>query len=293
MHETPPVETTYVERFLEKAQKDVDHFTAAMKVTPPCVDMDYFHRMCDKIGADVTASLRAFGTLGSGNHFIEINKDTQTEENFLTIHSGSRAFGMKLFEYHNRKVDKTQKCLQACNSIEYCCDLIIAQHLAIMNRRIMLQLILRVLDIEYTEELVMESIHNYIDFSTFGQGSDTNMMGILRKGAISAKANETCIVALNMRDGILVCRGKGNSEWNQSCAHGCGRIMSRSEARRRIRMKDYIQSMKAVVSTSVAQETIDEAPQAYKDMAIIMKALQPTVTIEKHLVAVINLKGTD
>ena len=116
---------------------------------------------------------------------------------------------------------------------------------------------------------------------------------VLRKGAISAELDELCIVALNMKDGILICRGKGNEDWNYSCAHGCGRHMSRSEAQRRIKLKDYKKIMRDVVSTSVCQETLDEAPQAYKDMSLIIEALEPTVTIVKHLSSIINLKGTN
>ena len=225
--------------------------------------------------------------------------DPDGGEFFLTIHSGSRSFGMKLFEYHNSKVDKHEKCLLGEESIQYCFDLMVAQQLAVMNRHIMLLLILRDMQIEYEEDLLVESIHNYIDFQTAASKVDESNCdenihaNILRKGSISAKADELCIVALNMRDGILICRGKGNENWNHSCAHGCGRIMSRSEARRRIKLKDYKKAMQDVVSTSVLKETLDEAPQAYKDMDIIVSALDPTVTVEKHLTAVVNLKGID
>jgi len=152
-----------------------------------------------------------------------------------------------------------------------------------MNRHIMLQLILRELAVPFEEADIMESTHNYIDF-----GEDEM---ILRKGAISAKEGEPCIIALNMRDGIAIGRGLGNSEWNQSCAHGCGRVMTRSEARRRIKLKEYKKAMQDVVSTCVCEGTLDEAPQAYKDMNIVLEAIQPTMVVESHLVSVINLKG--
>jgi RNA-splicing ligase RtcB len=147
----------------------------------------------------------------------------------------------------------------------------------------MLQLVLRELEIEYDESRLIESTHKYIDFRR----------GILRKGAISAEADELCLVALNMKDGVMICRGKGNEDWNFSCAHGCGRHMSRSEAQRRIKLKDYQNAMRDVVSTSVCKETLDEAPQAYKDMGLVMEALRDTIDIVDHLTSVVNLKGTD
>ena len=159
--------------------------------------------------------------------------------------------------------------------------MIVAQQLAKMNRHIMLQLILRQLSIDFEGERVIESTHNYIDFRR----------GILRKGAISAEEGELCIVALNMKDGILICRGKGCEDWNYSCAHGCGRHMSRSEAQRRIKLREYQRVMKDVVSTSVCTATLDEAPQAYKDMDLIISALGPTVDVVDHLPSVVNLKG--
>ena len=271
MHTVPPIEATFMASYLEKAQQDAIVFANMRGLDPPpVIDYDYFTALCDKIGIDVTATLCAFGTLGSGNHFIEVNVDLDSREYFLTVHSGSRSFGMKLFQYHNKKIDPTQKCLLADDSIQYCYDLMVAQQLAVMNRHIMLQLILRELNIDFHQETIIESIHNYIDFQrvsaaetdkkedTDNETQVAEEINILRKGAISAKTDELCIVALNMRDGILVCRGKGNADWNDSCAHGCGRIMSRSEARRRIKLKEYqkvsLLSLCSVVVFTLQQE---------------------------------------
>eukprot|EP00598_Pedospumella_elongata_P005545 CAMPEP_0184969700 /NCGR_PEP_ID=MMETSP1098-20130426/2398_1 /TAXON_ID=89044 /ORGANISM="Spumella elongata, Strain CCAP 955/1" /LENGTH=400 /DNA_ID=CAMNT_0027491509 /DNA_START=28 /DNA_END=1230 /DNA_ORIENTATION=+ len=285
IHKENPVAPSYIDKHLVVAEAEVSSLVSRLDATisAPTINYDYFVQLCDKIGMDASTCIRSFGTLGGGNHFIEINQESRTSEYYLTVHSGSRAFGMKLFEYHNAKVDKTLKHLNTADSLEYCIDMIVAQHLARMNRHIMLQLILRELDLDYDETRLIESTHNYIDFSR----------GILRKGAIPAELGELCIVALNMRDGILICRGKGNEDWNYSCAHGCGRHMSRSEARRRIKLKDYKKVMHDVVSSSVCEATLDEAPQAYKDVDLVVAALEPTVTIEKHLISVLNLKGTD
>ena len=291
IHSQPPVEETFISRYLARANEDLKFFASKFGIDHfdgLDIDYSYFLGLCDKIRIDVDSCVRAFGTLGSGNHFIEMNQNESTGQYYLTIHSGSRAFGMKLFEYHNSKADVCsdgEKCLQGSDALDYCMDLVCAQHLANMNRHIMLQLILREMELEYDENSIIESIHNYIDFAVHPP--------VLRKGAISAKSDEVCIVALNMRDGILLCRGKGNPEWNASCAHGCGRIMSRSEAKRRIKLKEFKRSMRDVVTTSVCENTLDEAPQAYKDMHIIMEALEPTAEVIARLSAVLNVKGID
>jgi RNA-splicing ligase RtcB len=284
VHKQNPVSESFVAKYLEVAQKDVSSLADRIAMeSVPIIDQAYFEQMCDKIGMPVDVCMRSFGTLGGGNHFIEINQSSASAELFLTVHSGSRTFGMKLFEFHNAKVDKKLRSLSEPDSRDYCVDMIVAQQLARMNRHIMLQLILRELEIEYDESRLIESTHNYIDFRR----------GILRKGAISAEADELCLVALNMKDGVMICRGKGNEDWNYSCAHGCGRHMSRSEAQRRIKLKDYQHAMRDVVSTSVCKETLDEAPQAYKDMGLVMEALRGTVDVVDHLTSVVNLKGTD
>jgi tRNA-splicing ligase RtcB len=282
-HSVPAASESFIARYIAQAQPSLDRLCAKYNVPTVNLDYEYFVHLCDKIGANVGATLRSFGTLGSGNHFIEVNIDPSTKEHYLTVHSGSRGFGMKLFEYHNAKVDRSVRCLSGPEAIEYFMDLICAQYLAKMNRHIMLMLILREIAVPLTEDELIESTHNYIDF-----GGDEM---ILRKGAISAREDEPCIIALNMRDGICVGRGLGNSEWNYSCAHGCGRAMTRTEARRRIKLKDFKAVMRDVVSTCVCEGTLDEAPQAYKDMDVVLEAIQPTMVLETRLVSVINLKG--
>ena len=145
----------------------------------------------------------------------------------------------------------------------------------------MIQLICREMGVEYNKENLIETTHNYIDFSRF----------ILRKGAISAEENEKCLISLNMRDGILLCKGKGNPDWNYSSAHGCGRLMSRKDARLSFNMKQYKDTMKDVYSSCVCKETIDEIPEAYKDVEFIKELIGDSVDIVKQLRPIINIKG--
>jgi RNA-splicing ligase RtcB len=127
----------------------------------------------------------------------------------------------------------------------------------------------------------MESIHNYIDIEHM----------ILRKGAISARLGEKCIIPLNMRDGTLLATGKGNDDWNQSAPHGAGRKLSRSEAKREVKMEDYAKSMEGIYSTSVCPSTVDESPFAYKDASDIEDAIRPTVDVYDRLRPVYNFKS--
>jgi RNA-splicing ligase RtcB len=159
--------------------------------------------------------------------------------------------------------------------------MIFAQEFASHNRKIMLYIILQELNILYKEENTIETIHNYIDFKRL----------ILRKGAISAENDELCIISLNMKDGIFICKGKGNEEWNYSCAHGCGRIMSRKEAIQTFHLKEYKELMKDVYSSCINKETLDEIPSAYKNIELIKNSIGNSVQIIKQLKPLINIKG--
>ena len=127
---------------------------------------------------------------------------------------------------------------------------------------------------------MIETIHNYIDFNKM----------ILRKGAVSAEEGELCIVSLNMRDGILLCRGKGNPDWNFSSAHGCGRILNRAQGSK-LNMKEFKKEMRHVYSTSVSKETLDESPMAYRDVELIIACLGDSVDVIEQLKPIINCKG--
>ena len=134
----------------------------------------------------------------------------------------------------------------------------------------------------YDSNNIIESIHNYIDFNDF----------IIRKGAVASYQDKKLIISLNMRDGIIIGRGRANEDWNYSSAHGSGRIIARGNAIQKIRMKDFVNSMKDVYSTSVVTETIDESPMVYKDSELIKKALDDSVIILEQLKPIINVKAT-
>ena len=159
--------------------------------------------------------------------------------------------------------------------------MIFAQVFASMNRQLMIENICNLLGVDFNRQKLIETIHNYIDFKRL----------ILRKGAIAAEKDELCIISLNMRDGILLCKGKGNQDWNYSSAHGCGRLMSRKDARHSFRMEDFKKEMKDVYSSSVCKETLDESPMAYKDADKIKMYIGDSVKIIRQLKPIINIKG--
>lgn len=196
--------------------------------------------------------------------------------------------------------NRHEKYLQGEEAYSYYFDMIFAQKYAQLNRRLILRTIMEHLGLNqmfchgececddcvgylgFDEEQIIESVHNYIDFKDF----------ILRKGSISAYPGKKCIVSLNMRDGILICHGKGNEDWNYSSAHGAGRMINRNRAQSRLRMKEFIKEMENVYSTSIVPETLDESPMAYKDTDLIKAALEPSVDIIEQLKPVINIKAT-
>ena len=177
------------------------------------------------------------------------------------------------------KVDNI-KYLQNDKMFEYLVDMIFTQNYASLNRKIIVREISEFLDVQYNHKNNIETIHNYIDFN--------NM--IIRKGAVSANKDEICIISLNMKDGILICKGKGNEDWNYSSAHGCGRILNRSKCNK-LNMKQFQNEMKDVYSTSVNKLTLDESPMAYKDVDLIKNCLTDNVDILQQLKPIINCKG--
>lgn len=303
--------------FLEESQKEALQFSNSYKekfnkdisMFIPNYSLEWIDILLDKINYSKSDFLNGLGTLGGGNHYVEVNLDSK-DDAYLTIHSGSRGFGYALCNYHQNKITNCNKfdwdnsknnCnnstsnyynvkmertsidyLEEDDAYEYFFDMIFAQQYAVMNRKLMLVNVLYACNIEYDHNQVIQSIHNYIDFQHM----------IIRKGAISANFGEKCIISLNMRDGILFGVGKGNERWNYSCAHGCGRQIVRSQVKNKITLKQYKESMKDVYSTSVSMDTIDEAPIAYKPTELIKVAIQPTVDVYEHLKPVINVKGS-
>jgi RNA-splicing ligase RtcB len=238
---------------------------------------------------------KSIGTLGGGNHFIEVNRDDENNL-YIVIHSGSRHFGLEIAEYYQTEAWNQIKKQVICDVPEdlayvsgdlfddYINDMKITQHFASVNRKAMMSVIFHGLGIP--EDAVFDQFtttHNYID---------TDSM-ILRKGAVSAKAGEKLLIPINMRDGSLVCKGLGNPDWNYSAPHGAGRIMSRGKAFATLQLDDFKKSMEGIYSTSVNKNTLDESPMAYKTMDNIVANIGPTAKILKTIKPVYNFKAAE
>lgn len=255
---------------------------------------------------DLKRALLSIGSLGGGNHFIEVDYSEKTHKYYLVIHSGSRKLGGDVCKYYQdlafQKVNEMKKVkeelikklksegrekeidsqlkliikpsankdlafLSGSDFDDYLNDMALVQKFAVLNRKTMADIIIK--EMGFNESERFETIHNYIDFKRM----------ILRKGAVSAEYGEKLLIPINMRDGSLICVGKGNEDWNFSAPHGAGRLMSRSKAKELINLEEYKLSMNGIYSTSVCQSTLDEAPQAYKPMEEIVQAIEPTVDI--------------
>lgn len=294
----------------------------------------------DKIIApvDVDKAFKSLSSLGGGNHFIEIDRDSRGNL-WLVVHTGSRHLGIEVCEYYqNRAYEKLQESAkggslkQLINSTiselktahrekeiskqiekikadyerenntkvprelayltgqdfdDYIHDMQLTQQHAAINRKCIADTIITKMDLHpvskdccYDEDY-FDTIHNYIDCD--------NM--ILRKGSVSAELGEWLIIPMNMRDGSLICIGKGNPDWNYSAPHGAGRIMSRSQAKDRVNLDDFEESMKGIYSTSVCESTIDESPFVYKPMQEIIDNIKDTVEIVDIIKPIYNFKA--
>lgn len=261
----------------------------------------------------------SLGTLGGGNHFIELAKD-EDDQHYLLIHTGSRYVGAKVANWHQkrayenlRREDLTEKIeamkqqgrqqeiqsmIQAYKEQtpfvpkdlsylegeafhDYIHDMKIAQQFARMNRWTIAETIAKQMDWHFTD--TFDTIHNYIDTETM----------TLRKGAVRANKDEKLVIPMNMRDGSLICIGKGNAEWNYSAPHGAGRMFSRRAAKKALNMADFKETMQGIWTTSVNEETLDEAPMAYKPMTEITSAIRETVDIVKVIKPVYNFKASE
>lgn len=228
--------------------------------------------------------LYSIGSLGSGNHFIELNED-EDENRYIVIHTGSRNLGIQVCSHHMEIAKKTNprgdlSFLTGIDLDNYLNDMRICQTYAQKNRLEIGNTILRNLGNTKIVD-TFETVHNYIDFDD----------KILRKGAISCTKGKKVLIPFNMRDGSVIGVGKGNPDWNYSGPHGAGRIMSRSEAKKNLTLEEYQNTMKGISSRTVCQNTIDEAPQVYKDSKEIENLISETVEVQKHLKVIANYKG--
>lgn len=266
---------------------------------------------------------KSMGTLGSGNHYIAVEEND--ENKYLAIHCGSRNLGLRVANYYQelaiaardaRKkeiydryeqmlVEKREKgyfdaiqqlieirkveiaaepiddlCyIEGQNMEDYLHDMDMLRQWSYLNHTTIAQVIAEACDWKYSSQI--SSIHNYVD-------TEHKM---IRKGAIAAYDGQTGIIPLNMRDGSLIVRGKGNPNWNYSLPHGAGRILSRGEARRTLDLADYEKSMESIYTTSVCSSTIDEAPDAYKPAELIEQAIGDNAEIIEHIYPIYNFKA--
>ena len=266
---------------------------------------------------------RSIGTLGGGNHFIEVDRG-ENGDLYLVVHSGSRHLGTQVCTYYQnegrfamwggarhqvaeliaeyRAAGRWQEIQSAINELrkehtisiprelayvegklfeDYIHDMRITQHFAVLNRKAMTDVILRGMGLTKVEEFT--TIHNYID---------TEKM-ILRKGSVSAEAGEKLLIPINMRDGSLICIGRGNEEWNCSAPHGAGRIMSRKQALAQLSMEEYAAEMEGIWSSCVVKNTLDESPMAYKPLDEIVSEIGPTAEIVERIRPVYNFKAAE
>ncbi len=275
-------------------------------------------RCAEQVNLD--RAYRSLGTLGGGNHFIEADKGE--DGIYIVIHSGSRHLGVEVAKFYQKRAieelkhsgdDDMRKLIdemklqgrekeieaavrehnsQAKKAVpdhlayvygtafdDYIHDMKIVQEFAMLNRKAMMDEIVRGMKLKVEDEFT--TIHNYID---------TEKM-IVRKGSVSAQSGERLIIPINMRDGSLICIGKGNDDWNCSAPHGAGRLFSRSQAKQNFTVSEYKKQMSGIYSTTINQSTLDECPMAYKSMDDIVKNIGDTVEITEVIKPIYNFKA--
>ena len=280
----------FVQRFNKKF--DTQYFA-------PIINYEWFQLFNDRIsdaeksgklyGSKLSRIDQSIGTLGGGNHFCEVDTDENGQQ-YLVIHSGSRNIGQRIATYyqkmaegqdHNKSYNKDLAFLQKQDMIDYLVSTVVMRHFASLNRKTMGEQISKATGLKLGP--MTETIHNFIDDEDF----------IIRKGSIRAYTGENMLIPFNMRDGSWICEGKSNPDFNYSAPHGAGRVMSRSQAKRALKLDEFQDTMKGIFSTSICAETLDEAPAAYKDAATIQAAIGDTAKIIHKLKPVYNLKSSD
>ena len=293
---------------------------------------DKAHRYMEKVdlsalrcykSVDPLRAEKSLGTLGGGNHFIEVDRD-EDGDLYLVIHSGSRHLGLEVANFYqneayqrlngsskadaealaaqlkaegrDKEIQKALKALKGTKRTsvpkplayaqgelfdDYIHDMAIVQQFAALSRQAMVDELLRGLKLHAQDSFT--TIHNYIDMEAM----------VLRKGAVSAKGGERLLIPINMRDGSLICVGKGNPDWNCSAPHGAGRLMSRADAKHSFTVSQFKKEMDGIYTTSVGKSTLDECPMAYKTMSDIVDNIGETARIEKIIRPVYNFKAGD
>jgi RNA-splicing ligase RtcB len=245
-------------------------------------------RLCEKQKKNPERIFASLGTLGGGNHFIEIDID-ENHNRWLLIHSGSRIFGMRTAEYHEilalRETDAESpiKYLSGEYADDYLADLIVVQHYASVNRALMAQSIAKnFFNVDIRETEYRDCVHNYIDTAA----------SMIRKGAISAKKDEPVIIPFSMSEGAVLGRGKGNAAWNNSAPHGAGRKKARTDSRN-LSLDEYRKQMRGIWSSVICKDTLEESPMAYKKARDVLDYTGETVEVEQRLRPLYNFKAVD
>ncbi len=270
---------------LQQARQQWPEMVGAMDVSERGITA-----MLKRIDQKESMFYNSIGTVGGGNHFVEVGVTPDGNYAF-TVHCGSRNLGQKVWKYWKLEAGKqagvTNGFLVEEAMKGYITDMVVAQAYAEFNHQIIDRLVWEAIcrGSGKTAHIVEQiyTTHNYIDFS----------MKMMRKGAVAAPAGRKLVIPFNMRDGLIIARGKGNEDWNQSAPHGAGRLLSRADAKELIDLDEYRESMKGIYSTSVGTGTIDESPMAYKDPKEILRLIKDTVEVEYFIRPVINLKATN
>ncbi len=256
--------------------------------------IDNIRQTSERVGSSFQRDLQSVGTLGGGNHFIEISLDEQSNK-YLSIHSGSRNFGFKVANYYQDvakkycgskddsiyDVPKSLAFLEGALKEDYLNDMQVAVDMAYANRNSISREVLEYLEVDSVELDSFTTIHNYIDLER----------GFVRKGAVSAYKNERIIIPWNMRDGSIIAKGLGKRDWNYSAPHGAGRVLSRRKAKEKLSIKQFRADMKGIYTTTATAKVIDESPQAYKDYKEILDSLSETAIVVKRLRPIYNFKA--
>ena len=323
-HSEPQLDKNEFYHFLQTKMEEW-HASWPEMIQPVTVDAKFLSAFCRRMAQEETMFWNSLGTVGGGNHFIEVGAHPHDGTLVYTIHCGSRNLGLKIAKYHARQADDATTTLefqQKLNTLiasykasgrqkeiqqaireftksyvstvpagyltdekmsAYLTDMAIGLAYALYNHEVISRLVMKALRRQDPEAKVTDmvrSIHNYVDFTDH----------IIRKGAVRSYEGERLVIPFNMRDGLAICRGKSNPDWNCSAPHGAGRVMSRAAAKEKLSVEEFRHQMKGIVSTSVGIGTIDEAPGAYKDTELVMSLIHDTCDIEYLIRPLINLK---
>jgi tRNA-splicing ligase RtcB (3'-phosphate/5'-hydroxy nucleic acid ligase) len=321
------IKNRYIKLLNAQASKVNNLYTNHLKH----IDVEGVEQIVKSYGVDLSYFYASAGTIGGGNHFAEFGTSSNDGKVWATVHTGSRNFGKKVCEHfdtiarnghskvdmseyikeinfqvsngtidkrdisrllkekkESHKVDfdiKTSSYVTGELLSKYMEGMFLAQVYAELNRELIMEKIEELLikligkGGSFTDSI--ETVHNFISFRD----------NIIRKGAVASYSGERLIIPFNMRDGILICEGKSNADWNYSAPHGAGRVLSRSQAKEKVSMEDYKKSMEGIFTTSCNIDTLDESPMAYKDAEMIEKAIEPTAKVLFKLKPIYNVKA--